>query len=69
MNYPSEGQITFVPLLIVDWSMEHSHRRTAVSDDGVETPDPAPKAGAAPVRVLGHLFAKALAPLRVIGAR
>jgi hypothetical protein len=69
MNYPSEGQITFVPLLIVDWSMEHSHRRTAVSDDGVETPDPAPKAGAAPVRVLGDLFAKALAPLRVIGAR
>ena len=69
MNYPSEGQITFVPLLIVDWSMEHSHRRTAVSDEGVATSDPAPEGGAAPMRVLGHLFAKALAPLRVIGAR
>jgi hypothetical protein len=69
MNYPTEGQITFVPLLIVDWSMEHSHRRTAVADDGEETSNPEPKTGGAPTRVLGHLFAKALAPLRLIGAR
>jgi hypothetical protein len=69
MLYPSEGQVTAVPLLIVDWSMEHSHRRTAVDDEGVPASEPAPKSAAAPTRVLGHLVAKALAPLRLIGAR
>ena len=69
MNYPTEGQVTLLPLLIVDWSMEHSHRRTAVTDDAVPITEPAQQSTAAPTRVGGHLFAKALAPLRVIGAR
>ena len=34
MYFPSEHQITFLPLLIQDVSLEHSHRRTAVDPDG-----------------------------------
>jgi hypothetical protein len=34
MYFPSEQQITFLPLLIQDVSLEHSHRRTAVDPDG-----------------------------------
>jgi hypothetical protein len=67
MNYLSEGLV--VPLLIVDWSMEHSHRRTAVDDDAVPSSSRRLERGAQPHRLLGHLLAKALAPLRAIGAR
>ena len=32
--YPSEQPTPFLPLLIADVSLEHSHRRTIVADDG-----------------------------------
>jgi hypothetical protein len=67
MNYVSEGLV--VPLLIVDWSMEHSHRRTAVDDDAVPSSRRRLERSAPPHRLLGHLFARAFAPLRVIGVR
>jgi hypothetical protein len=67
MQYPAE-QATFLPLLIVDWSMEHSHRRTIVADDEATSSRPA-DADARRHRRVGYIFAKALAPIRLIGAR
>ena len=67
MQYPAE-QATFLPLLIVDWSMEHSHRRTIVADYEASSSRPA-DADAPRHRRVGYIFAKALAPLRLIGAR
>ena len=69
MNFPSEQQITFLPILVVDWSMEHSHRRTAIDDDAPESPTTATSPGTPRHRLVGYLVAKALAPLRLIGAR
>ena len=68
MFFPSEQQVTFAPLLIVDWSMEHSHRRTVVEDASASSSEPA-KPGAPRHRLVGFFLAKALSPLRVIGAR
>lgn len=68
MNFPSEQQLTFLPILVVDWSMEHSHRRTAIDDD-TESSTTATPAGTPRHRLVGYLVAKALAPLRLIGAR
>ena len=69
MNFPSEQQITFLPILVVDWSMEHSHRRTAIDDDTEASTTTAATPGTPRDRLVGYLVAKALAPLRLIGAR
>jgi hypothetical protein len=66
--YPSE-QIMFLPLLIVDVSMEHSHRRTEVTEDDATSSDEVGKPGTPRHRLVGFLLAKALAPLRLVGAR
>lgn len=69
MNFPSEQQLTFLPILVVDWSMEHSHRRTAIDDDTESSATTATTPGTPRHRLVGFLVAKALAPLRLIGAR
>jgi hypothetical protein len=69
MSFPSEPQVTFLPLLIVDWSMEHSHRRTITDDDTTTSPSRAAKPGAPRHRLAGFFLAKALSPRRLIGAR
>ena len=68
MHFPSEQHVTLLPILIVDWSMEHSHRRTAIDHETASsTTDATP--GTPRYRLVGYLIAKALAPLRLIGAR
>jgi hypothetical protein len=49
-------------------SMEHSHRRTAVNLDGTSSEEETPRPGT-PRRLVGYFFTKALAPLRLAGAR
>jgi len=68
MSFHPEQTVAFLPLLIVDVSMEHSHRRTAVLEDGTTSISDASKSGP-PRRLVGFVFAKALAPLRLVGAR
>ena len=69
VNFPSEQQLTFLPILVVDWSIEHSHRRTAIDDDTESSRTSATTPGTPRHRLVGYLVAKALAPLRLIGAR
>ena len=69
MYFPSEQQVTFLPILVVDWSMEHSHRRTAIDDDTESSTTIAATPGTPRHRLVGYLVAKALTPLRLIGAR
>jgi hypothetical protein len=68
MSFHPEQTVAFLPLLIVDVSMEHSHRRTAVSLDGTSSEAEASRPGT-PRRLVGYFFTKALAPLRLAGAR
>ncbi|HET9085182.1 MAG TPA: hypothetical protein VFN41_12355 [Candidatus Limnocylindrales bacterium] len=68
MSFHPEQTVGFLPLLILDVSMEHSHRRTAVVVDGTSAESEAPKSGT-PRRLVGYFFTKALAPLRLAGAR
>ena len=68
MSFHPEQTVGFLPLLIVDVSMEHSHRRTAVAVDGASSESEAPKPGT-PRRLVGYFFAKAMTPLRLAGAR
>ena len=67
MSFHPEQTVGFLPLLIVDVSMEHSHRRTGVIGGTSSSVDMA-KPGA-PRRLVGFFFTKALAPLRLVGAR
>jgi hypothetical protein len=61
MILESADRLPFLPMLILDVSLEHSHRRTAVvADDGSAIPDatsPAPRRR----RLIGFLAATALA--------
>ena len=68
MSFHPEQTVGFLPLLIVDVSMEHSHRRTAVAIDGTPSEGETSKAGT-PRRLVGYFFTRALAPLRPAGAR
>lgn len=63
MSFHPEQTVGFLPLLVVDVSMEHSHRRTAVADDG-ETPATEVAKPGTPRRLVGYFLARALAPLR-----
>ena len=55
MSFHPEQTVGFLPLLIVDVSMEHSHRRTAVAIDGTPSEGEASKAGT-PRRLRGLLL-------------
>jgi hypothetical protein len=68
MSFHPEQTVAFLPLLIVDVSLEHSHRRTAVDFDGTSSEEETRKPGT-PSRLVGYFFTKALAPLRLAGAR
>ncbi|MFL5685946.1 MAG: hypothetical protein ACJ77D_07820 [Chloroflexota bacterium] len=67
MSFHPEQTVGFLPLLIVDVSMEHSHRRTVVTAEGT-SPEETAKPGT-PRRRVGYVFTKALAPLRLAGSR
>jgi hypothetical protein len=68
MSFHPEQTVGFLPLLIIDVSMEHSHRRTAVPDEDTTSASEIAKPGA-PRRLVGFFLTKALAPLRLAGAR
>jgi hypothetical protein len=68
MSFHPEQTVGFLPLLIVDVSMEHSHRRTAVTDESEPSATEVAKPGT-PRRLVGFFLTKALAPLRLAGAR
>ena len=68
MSFHPEQTVAFLPLLIVDVSIEHSHRRTAVNLDGTSSMEETPRPGT-PRRLVGYFFTKALAPLGLAGAR
>ena len=68
MSFHPEQTVGFLPLLIVDVSMEHSHRRTAAAIDGTPSEGEASKAGTLR-RLVGYFLTKAQAPLRLAGAR
>ena len=68
MSFHPEQTVGFRPLLVVDVSMEHSHRRTGVPVDGTSSVVDGPKL-ASPRRLVGFFVTKALAPLRLVGAR
>jgi hypothetical protein len=68
MSFHPEQTVGFLPLLILDVSMEHSHRRTALPIDGPSSVAEGPRPGS-PRRLVGFFFAKATAPLRLVGAR
>jgi len=68
MSFHPEQTVGFLPLVIVDVAMEHSHRRTAVRDDAEPSATQASKPGT-PRRLVGFFLTKALAPLRLAGAR
>lgn len=68
MSFHPEQTVGFLPLLIVDVSMEHSHRRTAVTVDGTPSEGETSKP-VTPPALVGYFFTKALAPRRLAGAR
>ena len=68
MSFHPEQTVGFLPLLIVDVSMEHSHRRMAFPDAGEASASDVAKPGS-PRRLVGFFLTKALAPLRLAGAR
>jgi hypothetical protein len=61
--YPSEQPTPWLPLLIADVSLEHSHRRTAVvaDDEGSMIPGTPEHRGRPRRRQIGFLAATALA--------
>ena len=71
MIIASADQLPFLPLLIADVSLEHSHRRTVVDPDGRSSAidEVVPRVPRRSRRLVGIFLARALSPLRHAVAR